>query len=136
VLRRVRCFGAHLVCLDVRQESARHTEALAGTTRALGLGDYAAWDEAQRLEFLARELGNLRPLLPRRWAPSAAVAEVLETCGVIAPPEPGVISAYVISMSSRASDVLAVALLLETCGCASGWRAISGWSCRSRTMTA
>jgi phosphoenolpyruvate carboxylase len=117
VLRRVRCFGAHLVCLDVRQESARHTEALAEITRALGFGDYAAWDEARRLEFLARELGNPRPLLPRRWAPSPAVAEVLETCGVIAEAEPGVISAYVISMSSRASDVLAVALLLEACGC-------------------
>ena len=45
VLRRVRCFGVHLVRHDIRQDSARHTEAIAEVTRYLGLGDYASWDE-------------------------------------------------------------------------------------------
>ena len=116
-LRRVRCFGLHLVRLDVRQESARHTAALGAITQALGIGAYAAWDESRRIDFLARELDNPRPLLPMRWSPPAEVAEVLETCRVVAEAPPGVISAYVISMSSRASDVLAVALLLHASGC-------------------
>ena len=62
VLRRVRCFGVHLVRHDVRQDSARHTEVLSELTTYLGLGDYAGWDEAARQAFLLRELGSKRPL--------------------------------------------------------------------------
>ncbi len=116
-LRRARCFGLNLVRLDVRQESARHTQALAAVTRELGLGDFAAWDEQRRQQFLLQELDSRRPLLPQGWQPDPEVAEVLDTCRVIAAQQPGVISAYVISMSSQPSDVLAVALLLKACGC-------------------
>ena len=45
-LRRVHCFGVPLVRMDVRQESTRHSEALAELTRYLGLGDYESWSEA------------------------------------------------------------------------------------------
>ncbi|MFB1035208.1 MAG: phosphoenolpyruvate carboxylase, partial [Sinobacterium sp.] len=40
LLRRVKCFGVHLVRLDVRQESDRHTEVLSELTQHLDLGDY------------------------------------------------------------------------------------------------
>ena len=46
LLRRVAAFGVTLVRLDMRQDAARHTEALDAITRALGLGDYAEWTEA------------------------------------------------------------------------------------------
>ncbi|TCZ47779.1 phosphoenolpyruvate carboxylase, partial [Roseicella aquatilis] len=88
VMRRVRCFGVHLVRHDIRQDSARHTEALSEITRCLGLGDYADWDEDARRAFLLRELGNPRPLVPRRWQPSAPVQEVLDTCAVAAEQAP------------------------------------------------
>ncbi|MEP1593300.1 MAG: phosphoenolpyruvate carboxylase, partial [Halieaceae bacterium] len=71
VMRRVRCFGVHLVRHDIRQDSARHTEALSEITECLGLGDYEQWDEAQRQEFLLAELQSRRPLVPRNWQPSA-----------------------------------------------------------------
>jgi phosphoenolpyruvate carboxylase len=64
VLRRVAAFGVTLARLDVRQDSARHTEALTAITSALGLGSYADWDEAARLAFLLRELASRRPLIP------------------------------------------------------------------------
>jgi Phosphoenolpyruvate carboxylase (EC 4.1.1.31) len=35
-LRRVKCFGVPLVRIDIRQESTRHTEAIAEVTRYLG----------------------------------------------------------------------------------------------------
>ena len=44
LLRRVTVFGMTLARLDVRQESDRHTDALAAITSARGLGSYAEWD--------------------------------------------------------------------------------------------
>lgn len=116
-LRRVECFGVHLVRLDIRQDSARHTEALAEITRYLGLGDYADWSEQQRLAFLVAELSGRRPLLPAGWQGSDAVQEVCDTCRTIAAQPPASLGAYVISMAREASDVLAVHLLLREFGC-------------------
>lgn len=117
LMRRVRCFGVHLVRHDLRQDSDRHTQVLSELTLWLGLGDYAEWDEPARCAFLAGELGSRRPLLPQRWEPSAAVAEVLATFRVIARHPPEAFGAYVISMARQASDVLAVHLLLRETGC-------------------
>ena len=117
LLRRVRCFGVHLVRHDVRQDSARHTEALSELTTYLGLGDYAAWDEDARRAFLLRELASRRPLVPPNWQPSAPVQEVLDTCAVVARQPARALGAYVISMARQASDVLAVHLLLKEAGC-------------------
>ncbi|WP_205952469.1 phosphoenolpyruvate carboxylase [Pantoea stewartii] len=115
-LRRVKCFGVPLVRIDVRQESTRHTEAVAEITRYLGLGDYESWSEADKQAFLIRELNSKRPLLPRSWEPSDETREVLETCKVVAEAPQGSIAAYVISMAKTPSDVLAVHLLLKEAG--------------------
>ena len=114
-LRRAYCFGLTLVKLDIRQESGRHTEVLSELTKALGLGDYQHWEEAERQSFLLRELQNPRPLLPHKWSPSPAVQEVINTCRVIAGEGARGLNCYVISMATRPSDVLAVALLLKEC---------------------
>ncbi|MBU9812796.1 phosphoenolpyruvate carboxylase [Rahnella sp. C60] len=116
-LRRVRCFGVPLVRIDVRQESTRHTDAIAEITRYLGLGDYESWSESDKQAFLIRELNSKRPLVPRHWEPSADTKEVLDTCQVIAEAPEGSIAAYVISMARTPSDVLAVHLLLKEAGC-------------------
>ncbi|MBP6683184.1 MAG: phosphoenolpyruvate carboxylase, partial [Halioglobus sp.] len=101
----------------VRQDSARHTQALSELTSWLGLGDYAGWDESARRAFLLRELASRRPLVSRQWQPSAAVQEVLDTCAVVARQPAEALGAYVISMARQASDVLAVHLLLKEAGC-------------------
>jgi len=116
-LRRVRCFGVPLVRIDIRQESTRHTDAIAEITRYLGLGDYESWSESDKQAFLIRELNSQRPLVPRFWEPSEYTKEVLDTCQVIAEAPEGSIAAYVISMAKTPSDVLAVHLLLKEAGC-------------------
>lgn len=115
-LRRVKCFGVPLVRIDIRQESARHTEALGELTRYLGIGDYESWSETDKQVFLIRELNSRRPLLPRNWEPGVNTREVLETCNVIAEAPRDTIAAYVISMAKMPSDVLAVHLLLKEAG--------------------
>jgi phosphoenolpyruvate carboxylase len=117
LLRKVRCFGVHLVRHDIRQDSARHVQVLSELTTYLGLGDYALWDENARQAFLLQELASRRPLIPRHWQPGAEAQEVLDTCAVIATQPPAALGAYVISMARQASDVLAVHLLLKETGC-------------------
>ncbi|MGI9311488.1 MAG: phosphoenolpyruvate carboxylase, partial [bacterium] len=124
ILRRLDAFGLALLKLDIRQEAGRHAAALDAITRYLGIGCYADWDEARRQEFLIEELNSKRPLIastfPARGDLSAdadgdAVAEVLATFRMLAAENPESFGAYVISMASQPSDVLAVELLQKEC---------------------
>ncbi len=115
-LRRISTFGIDLITLDIRQESGRHAEAIAEIAHALELGDYLSWDEAKRCDFLRHELANPRPLIPYEFEPSDDVAEVLNTCAVIADANSASLGSYVISMARQPSDVLAVMLLQKACG--------------------
>lgn len=115
-IRRLQCFGLTMTHLDIRQESTRHTEAIASITNYLELGDYSEWDEAKRQEFLVAELTNKRPLIPPGLPTSPEVADVLDTFRVAAEIGPEALGAYVISMARRPSDVLAVELLQKAVG--------------------
>jgi phosphoenolpyruvate carboxylase len=111
LLRRAAAFGITLAPIDIRQDAARHTDALAAITAALGLGSYADWDEPTRVAFLVRELAGRRPLIPDDLETTPAVRDVLDTFRMIARTPPGSLGAYVITMTRSASDVLAVELL-------------------------
>jgi phosphoenolpyruvate carboxylase len=124
LIRRVHCFGLHMVRLDIRQESDRHTEALDAITRHLGLGSYAEWSESKRAEFLVAELASNRPLIPHDLPASEEVREVLDTFAMLATLPPDSLGAYVISMSHDASDVLAVELLQKEAGIAHPLRVV------------
>ncbi len=112
-IRRVHCFGVHLLKLDIRQDSERHAAVFGELTRYFGLGDYTEWSEADKQAFLLRELNSRRPLIPHNWHPSEEVQEVLDTCKVIAMNRREGFGIYVISMASLPSDVMAVQLLLQ-----------------------
>jgi phosphoenolpyruvate carboxylase len=116
VLRRVAVFGVTLARLDIRQSSDRHAEALDAITRALGLGSYVEWDETLRLEFLARELPNPRPLIPPGLSASPAVRDVLDTFRTLAHMPRESLGSYVVTMTRQASDVLVVELLQKEMG--------------------
>lgn len=115
-IRRATTFGLSLVRLDIRQDAARHTQALDEITQWLGLGSYAQWNEEQRQQFLLEELNSKRPLLSKDFQPSDDTREMLETCAVIARAPTESLGTYVISMASAPSDVLAVQLLLKESG--------------------
>ncbi len=116
LLRRVATFGLVLARLDIRQESAKHTEAVdwVFATRGVGL---AAADETARVRLLAEALerGVDRSPLPLDEAPPT-VRDVIETCRTVASLPPESLGAYVITMTRRASDVLAVELLQRIAG--------------------
>ncbi|AQS40492.1 Phosphoenolpyruvate carboxylase, type 1 [Shewanella psychrophila] len=117
MLRRIACFGIHMLRLDIRQDAERHSDVIAELTRYLGMGDFDHWDENEKQAFLLRELTSKRPLIPTNWQPSANVAEVISTCRLIATQPAKALGSYVISMASKPSDVLTVLLLLKETGC-------------------
>lgn len=116
LIRRVHCFGLTLVRLDVRQDSARHTALLDAVTRNLGMGSYAEWPEQQRQEFLLRQLEAPGSLIPHEIALDDEAQEDLRTFRAIAAIPRESLGAYVITMASQPSDVLAVALLQKEAG--------------------
>lgn len=116
LIRRLSCFRLTLMRVDIRQEADRHTEALDAITRYLELGAYSEWSERERQEFLIRELNSRRPLIPAEFEPDEDVAEVLDTFRVMAELGQESLGAYVISMASNPSDILAVELLQKEMG--------------------
>jgi len=120
VLRRISAFGLTLARLDIRQESAKHTETLDTVTRALGLGSYAEWSEQERQDFLIRQLEGRRPLIPRDLEADASVQDVLDTFRMLARIPADSLGAYIITLASKASDVLAVELLKREAGVPKG----------------
>ena len=110
--RRLAAFGVTLVRLDLRQDASRHTEALSAITTHLGLGDYADVDRRRSASaFCCRSWRAAARWCRRTSTPSPEVREVLETFRVAALLPQESLGAYVISMTMRPSDVLAVELL-------------------------
>ena len=116
IIRRVHAFGVIAMPLDIRQESGRHSQALDEITQYLGLGEYARWSEPERQAFLSSELTNKRPLIPEDFPASDEVKDVLDTFKLLARQPAEYLGAYIISMATCPSDVLAVEVLQKACG--------------------
>jgi phosphoenolpyruvate carboxylase len=117
----VEVFGFHLCGLDLRQNSAVHEQVVGELLAWAGVcDDYAALDEAARVELLAGELTMRRPLV----RPDAELSElargeldvVLAAADQVKLLGPRTIPNYVISMCESVSDVLEVAVLLKEAG--------------------
>jgi phosphoenolpyruvate carboxylase len=119
--RAVDCFGFHLACLDMRQNSAVHERTVAELIDAAMPGmSYLALNEEARIALLTSELRNTRPLTSSfvkyseetvgELAVFHAAAEAHSKFGV------DVIPQCIISMCKGVSDMLEVALLLKEVG--------------------
>jgi len=121
IIRRVSCFGMTLLRLDIRQDSERHCDAISEITDHLGITvngvSYKDWSEEDKQAFLLDEIQNLRPLIPDDFPASPDAQEVLDTFKVLSQQPPSVLGAYIISMATHPSDVLAVRLLQQKTGC-------------------
>lgn len=122
LIRLAETFGFHLMQLDVRQESTRHTEAVADILKAtLGI-DYLALAEADRLKLLAEAIalpGGLQFDRAAIAAPTRETLAVFETMARMRREIGGeCFDKYVISMTHHASHVMEVLLLAVQCGLA------------------
>src|SRR5688572_12378008 len=118
ILRRVTTFGVTLARLDLRQEAQRHTAAVDWIAQAAGLGRYAVLSEPDRQRLLVQHLaaGDVRLDDLPRGTSDDQVRDVLDTFRVAARIHPESLGAYVITMASAPSDVLAVEFLQMAAG--------------------
>ncbi|PQP93084.1 phosphoenolpyruvate carboxylase housekeeping isozyme [Prunus yedoensis var. nudiflora] len=114
-LRQVSTFGLSLVRLDIRQESDRHTDVIDAITKHLEIGSYREWSEERRQEWLLSELSGKRPLFGPDLPKTEEISDVLDTLHVISELPSDNFGAYIISMATAPSDVLAVELLQREC---------------------
>lgn len=120
LIRLAETFGFHLMQLDVRQESGRHTEAVADILEAALGVDYRPLDENQRLGLLSEAIAAPGGLMYDPAALSPTTRETLETFEVMALMKreisPDCFGKYVISMTNNASHVMEVMLLAAQSG--------------------
>jgi phosphoenolpyruvate carboxylase len=121
LIRQVEVFGLHLLTLDIRQHSERHTTALAEIFAAAGVcEDYAALDEARKVALLSSQLQIRRPLIPARLSFGDETNETIATFrllqAILEQLSPDATHTYIISMTTGASDLLAVLLLAKEAG--------------------
>lgn len=136
LIRLAETFGFHLTALDVRQESGRHTAAVAEVfAMAPNLPSYAALSEQERLAVLGGLLA--KPGTPLLYCDSLSPAtrETLEVFQVMARMReeigPRAFDSYVVSMTHEASHVMEVLFLASFAGLA-GCRADGSWHCELR----
>ncbi|MEM9808539.1 MAG: phosphoenolpyruvate carboxylase, partial [Cyanobacteria bacterium P01_D01_bin.56] len=121
LLSQVEIYGFSLAQLDIRQESTRHSDTIHEITEYLQLSKlYNDLSEAEKVEWLTRELSTRRPLIPTELPISEKARETVATFHMVRKlhQEFGqdICRSYVISMSDHASDILEVLLLSKEAG--------------------
>ena len=115
-------FGFTLVELDFRQDSSRHSDAIAEITAYLQVlpKPYNELSEGEKTAWLIQELKTRRPLIPSEMPFSAATCETIETFRMLRLLQQefgrGICQTYIISMTNFVSDVLEVLLLSQEAG--------------------
>ena len=110
LMRRAKCFGINLARLDIRQESSRHSQLLAEYIKKKLNQDYSSWDENRKIKYLSTKMQN-KSLLKNFQFKNKENKEVWSTFKVLATQPKECLGAYVISMTSSASDILSVMFL-------------------------
>ena len=118
LIRLVESFGFYLMKLDIRQESTRHTEAVAELYNLRGI-DYARLDESARLNLLAQTLSEPPPQVDTAKL-SDPTQETIAVFNVMAQMHVEIshqcFGSYVISMTHQASHIMEVMVLAHLAG--------------------
>ena len=111
LMRRAKCFGINLAKIDIRQESSRHAQLLAEFLKRNNGSNYLAWDEDKRIKYLSNAIKTNKKTFKNFIFKKKENNEVWSTFKILAEEPPECLGAYVISMTSAASDILAVYLM-------------------------
>ena len=121
MIRNVSAFGLIHATLDVREHSDRHHHLLNQLFNSVGVKNYPELSSNERLNLLAAELANPRPLAgnskdeldelgKQTLATFDAIGEIIERFGNEA------IESYIVSMTKGADDLLAAVVLGKQAG--------------------
>ena len=111
LMRRAKCFGVNLAKLDIRQESSRHRQVIAELIKKKYRKDYYSFTENQKIDFLKSKLVSNKNIINKFKFSNKENNEVWSTFKILADEPPECLGAYVISMTTSASDILTVSFL-------------------------
>ena len=111
LMRRVKCFGINLARLDIRQESSRHSQLIQEFLKKKDKSDYLAWNEERKIKYLISIIKKKNNSIAKFNFKNKLNKEVWSTFKVLSNEPAECLGAYIISMTSAASDILSVLLL-------------------------
>ena len=111
LMRRAKCFGINLAKLDIRQESSRHSQLISEFVKKRYNKNYLKFSEIEKINFLKSKLKSPKNVINKFKFKNRENNEVWSTFNVLAKEPSECLGAYVISMTSSASDILSVSFL-------------------------
>ncbi len=111
LMRRTKCFGINLAKLDIRQESKRHSQIISELVKKKYKSNYLEWSEEKKISFLSSKLRTKKNIINNFKFTNKENKEVWSTFKVLSDQPKECLGAYVISMTSSASDILSVLFL-------------------------
>ncbi len=111
LIRRTRCFGINLARLDIRQESARHEKLVSNILNNKYKIDFINLSENKKINLLNSLIKQKKYFLDKLNIKDKENKEVWNTFKQISKEPQQCMGAYVISMTSKASDILSVYFL-------------------------
>ena len=111
LIRRVRCFGINLARLDIRQESSRHQKLIADVLNKKYKINFSSLSESKKINLLNLLIKQKKYFINNLKIKHKDNKEVWNTFKQISKEPEQCMGAYVISMTSKASDILSVYFL-------------------------
>ena len=111
LIRRVRCFGINLARLDIRQESSRHQKLIADVLNKKYKINFSILSESKKINLLNLLIKQKKYFIDNLKIKHKDNKEVWNTFKQISKEPEQCMGAYVISMTSKASDILSVYFL-------------------------
>ena len=113
LMRRAKCFGINLARLDIRQESSRHSQLINEFFKKKYHKNFLSLNEKEKIKFLKSQIISKKNKMNNFKFRNKENKEVWSTFKVLANEPPECLGAYVISMTTSASDILSVLFLLK-----------------------
>ncbi len=111
IMRRAKCFGINLARLDIRQESARHKQLIAELVKKKFTKNYYKLSENEKIKFLKNNIISKKNIINNINFRNKENKEVWMTFKSLSQEPSECLGAYVISMTTSASDILSVMFL-------------------------
>ncbi len=111
LMRRAKCFGINLARLDIRQESSRHSQLMSEFTKKKYRKDYTKLSEIEKINYFKSQLKSKKKQINKFQFKNRDNKEVWSTFKILSSEPSECLGAYVISMTTSASDILSVFFL-------------------------
>ena len=111
LMRRAKCFGINLARLDIRQESSRHSQLISEFIKKRYKKNYLKMSEKEKIQFLKMLILSKKNQINKFKFKNKENKEVWSTFKILANEPAECLGAYVISMTTSASDILSVSFL-------------------------